>query len=518
LSRAVRILIATAAALAAAVPAAQAATPFTAGVGGKPSVAVGADGSGHVVWATTEDNSRVGYCRVGPGSTACNRTDALTFGAATAAHSNGRPVVFTPTANKVVIVAGCWNCPFTEDRTFVWTSTDNGGSFGAPVEIGRSLETQGSGLWLDDAGNFVGVSHSRVKAADLTAGEGVQYATGGIFTYGPEVARVAGTTKLVTATNDLDVVKYGVFTGAGLGAATVNNATNWLIDRTLPAAEGDNSDTALNSGPRGVYLTYRYFVANDNRVGLRRFDPAANTFGGPVYIEGDDPIENNSLDYPDSFQDASGRLHVVWRTLHDGGRLRYRVSDPAGANLSAAANIATHESFHEPKLAAGADGRGFAVWTPNVTGNVRVVPLDPQPEPGAGAGGAGGGGAGGGGGGGATPRPTFSFSGPGSILSARIVGRRIKVRMKGVIGMPAGASPATACTGKVRLKLKKRKRVMLNRTVKVKFRNGRCRFAKTVFLKRSKLGKTRRLRLRVRFMGNAVLAAGSRRFTLTIKK
>ena len=90
--------------------------------------------------------------------------------------------------------------------------------------------------------------------------------------------------------------------------------------------------------------------------------------------------------------------------------------------------------------------------------------------------------------------------------------------MKGAIGLPAGANPATACTGKVRLKLKKRKRTMLNRTVRVKMRRGKCRFAKTVFLKRSKVGKTRRLRLKVRFMGNTVLKAGSRNFTLTIRK
>jgi hypothetical protein len=156
---------------------------------------------------------------------------------------------------------------------------------------------------------------------------------------------------------------------------------------------------------------------------------------------------------------------------------------------------------------------------------VRVVPLDPQPEPvtttttgGGGTTPPPSGGGGGGSGGGPTITPTFSFTGPGSILSARIVGSRIKVRMKGVIGLPAGASRTTACTGKVRLKLKKGKRVMLNRTVRVKFRKGKCRFAKTAFLKRSKVGKTRTLRLKVRFMGNTVLKAGSKKFTLTIKK
>jgi hypothetical protein len=428
--------------------------------------------------------------------------------------------VFTPVANKVVIVAGCWNCGAggTTDRTYRWISTNNGESFGAAVEIGQSMTTNGTGLWLDDAGIFVGATSARAKAADLTAGQGVEYATGGIFVYGPEIARVPGSNKLVAATNDLDVVKYGVFDGAPFTVAGINNVANWLIDRTLPAAEGDNSDTALSSGPNGVYLTYRYFVPNDNRVGLRRFDPATDSFGPATHIEGPDAIDNNSLDYPDSFQDASGRLHVIWRTLHSGGRLRYRVSDTTGANFTAAANLATQEGFHEPEIAAGGDGRGFAVWTPGTTGNVRVVPLDPQPEPAVVPPPGGGSTPPPGGSGGPTVRPTFSFTGPGNILSAKIVGDRIKVRMKGAIGLPAGANPALACTGKVRLKLKKRKRVMLNRTVRVKMRRGKCRFAKTVFLKRSKVGKTRRLRLKVRFMGNTVLKAGSRHFTLTIRK
>ena len=209
----------------------------------------------------------------------------------------------------------------------------------------------------------------------------MDYATGGIFTYGPEVVRVPGSNKLVAATNDLDVVKYGVFDGAPFSVAGINGPTNWLADQTLSAPEGDNSDSDLNSGPNGVYLTYRYFVPNDSRVGLRRFDPVSNTFGAPVYVEGPDGIDGNSLDYPDSHQDPSGRLHVLWRSLYGGGRLRYRVSDPTGANFSAAANLAVQEGFYEPRLAAGADGRGFAAWTPGSTGNIRIVPLDPQPEP-----------------------------------------------------------------------------------------------------------------------------------------
>ena len=58
-----------------AIPAgAQAATPFTAGSGASPDVAVGSDGTGYVVWQTGGENDQVGYCRVSAEATACNRT------------------------------------------------------------------------------------------------------------------------------------------------------------------------------------------------------------------------------------------------------------------------------------------------------------------------------------------------------------------------------------------------------------------------------------------------------------
>lgn len=362
--------------------AAGAATPFTAGVGSEPSVAVGPDGTGHVVWQTNEANVKVGYCRISPGASACNRFELLPYGASTAANDAGRARVFAPSPTRVVIVSACWNCPTgIADRTYRWESSNGGTTFGSAVQIGEGIETAGFGTWLDDLGRWIGASGSRVKAAEFTAGEGVQYATGGLFVYGPEVTRLPGTNKLVAATNDLEVVRYGVYNGLSTTVAGFNNAANWAINRSLVGAEPDNSDTALNSGPNGVFLSYLYFVANDNHVGLRRFDPATDTFGPPIYVEGPDPIDNVSLRDPDSFQDPSGRIHVAWSSLFDGGRLRYRVSDPSGTVFTPTANLATSETFTEPEIAAGPDGRGFAAWTPNVIGAIRIVPLDPQAEP-----------------------------------------------------------------------------------------------------------------------------------------
>lgn len=337
-----------------------------------------------MVWQTDEDNTRVGYCRISPGASACNRTELLPYGASVDANEAGRAQVFAPTSTKVVIVSGCWNCGAggITDRTFRWISTNGGTSFGAPTEISQGVETAGFGTWLDDLNLYVGTEGSRVKAQALTPlDDGVQYATGGLFVFGPEVTRVPGSNKLVAATNDLEVVKYGVYNGLSASPAAINTDANWAIDRNLPGAEPDNGDTALNSGPNGVYLSYLYFVANDNRVGLRRFDSATNSFGGPLYIEGTSPIDNSSLQEPDSFQDPSGRIHAVWSSLYGGGRLRYTVSDTGGGSFTPVANLATGETFNEPEVAAGPDGRGFATWTPNVSGAIRIVPLDPQFEP-----------------------------------------------------------------------------------------------------------------------------------------
>ncbi len=363
---------------------AQAATPFTAGAGADPSVAIGSDGTGHIAWETEAENTQVGYCRVSSEATSCNRTEILSFPGSTEAQRAGKAQVFAPAPEKVVIVAGCWECPTeTFNRTYRWISTNNGASFGPAEEIGTGPETNGRGAWLDDVSIYVGTNGANAKAALTDLGQGVTYATGGLFVYGPELVRVQGTDKLVAATNDLGAVKYGVYKGSTLTAANINNVANWEIDKTLPAPEPENSDTSLNSGPNGVFLTYRNFVPGNTHIGLRRFDATTNTFGGATFIEGSNPIDDASLGAPDSYQDPSGRIHVVWTTLYEGGRLRYAVSDPSGANFSAAGTLAGSEGFYEPELAAGADGHGFAVWTAGISGPIRVVPLDPQPEPGA---------------------------------------------------------------------------------------------------------------------------------------
>jgi hypothetical protein len=111
-----------------------------------------------------------------------------------------------------------------------------------------------------------------------------------------------------------------------------------------------------------------------------------------------------------------------------------------------------------------------------------------------------------------------SFTGRGNSLTAKIVGNRVRIRARGTIKLPAGA-PRSACSGKIKLTVKRKRTTLAKRSAKLKRKNGKCRFGKTIFIRRSKVGRsTTRLRLKVSFRGNAVLKAGSTTKTLVIKR
>lgn len=364
-------------------PAAQAATPFTAGTGHGHDLAVGSDGTGHLVWLTDETPSRIGYCRIPAGGSACDSESTfLTFPGTSASSSGDQAQVFTPTANKVVVLGSCTQCTGIQNRTFRYISTDNGVSFpSAGIEVG-DLRLNGQAAFINTGDVALSVSgrifqgqDDPASTFDLTLGETSS------SVYDASTATVPGVAKAVYAVNDLDTVRYRVFNDtAPTTAAELNILGNWSATKLLSAAEGNNDETHLGSGPNGVFLTYRYGQPTENRIGLRKFDATTDTFGAPSYIEGADAIENSGIGESNHSQDAGGRLHVVWRSLFDGNRLRYRRSDDGGASFTPAANLATRETFLSPVVEAGPAGTGFAAW--RSTGNaIRIVPIDPQAEP-----------------------------------------------------------------------------------------------------------------------------------------
>jgi hypothetical protein len=359
--------------------ASQAATPFTAGSGSDPDVAVGFDGSAHVVWTTAGANTEVGYCRVSPVTEACGRTELLEFPGAAAANASGRATVFVPAPNKVVIVAGCWNCPGTPttsaNKAFRWISTDNGSTFAA-TQIGREFELHGVGAWLDDANLFVAANSNSAMAQSMPTlvGAAVPVAPTGYFFDG-EVVRVPGTGTLVGASNDLGRIGYRAYDGA-LSAGAINNVGNWSAIGSIGSAAETASESSLNAGGGGATVVYRSQQSGATRLALRGFDPGTETFGAPTFIQGDNSVDAG-LQQPDGFQDLAGRLYVVWQVPGGGGLLRYRAGLANGTEFGAVGTLASGENFTEPEVAVGNE-TGYVVWTQGSSGLVRVVLVDPR--------------------------------------------------------------------------------------------------------------------------------------------
>ena len=291
--------------------------------------------------------------------------------------------MFAPTATKIVVLGACFICGDGDaaDDIVRWTSTDGGTSFGAREIIGEALTiSQGigpNGTWLDAQGLFV--TPAGGNTALVAAPVAAVTVVGSGFVYTPSVVPVAGTPKLVYAASDLGAVQYAVHIGPALSVSSIGSGVQWTTSVGLTSPEGNSNETQLNSGPAGAFLTYRRVVPSDDRVVLRRFDAATNTFGAATEIQGGDVIDD-SADYPDSSQDAAGRVHVVWLSRYADDRLRYARSDTTGANFSAPANIAQGETFIAPDVAAAPDGGGWAAWQGVGDTPIRVVRIEPAAE------------------------------------------------------------------------------------------------------------------------------------------
>jgi hypothetical protein len=383
MSRTLVALLVTATAMVIAAPA-TAATPFTAGTGSGHDLAVGSDGTAHLAWVTNEVDDRVGYCRVPAGGTACDgESGFFNFPDVSAtASAQGAVQVFAQEANNVRILATCTQCPSgdTSNNTFRWTSTDNGVTFPAVAEVG-ALAFSGQSGYIG-GGQVLGVGGSLFQGLISPPPAAGPIDLGGAgYSFSASAVRAPALNEAVYAVSNLTAVKYRVYDTAAFTPASLNVLANWDADRFLSSAEPDNEETHLSAGGNGVRLSYvATFSPADARVGLRTYNPATDLFGSPTYLPRASGVDTNGLDFPHHSQDPGNRMHFAWRTLHDGGRLRYSRSTDGGASFSAPANLALGESFLDPLVEAGMAGTGFAAWR-STGGAVRIVAIDPEPEP-----------------------------------------------------------------------------------------------------------------------------------------
>lgn len=384
-------LAATAVALLTATGSAGAATPFTAGTGSDPDVAVTPNGTAFVAYNIGSPH-RLQVCRVPRGADACDSVTTLNFPSGASAVEAGEPQVFAVSDTKIVVVGSCFTCGGggASNRLWRFVSTDGGGSYPAITEIGAPNggndafpDENSQAEWREDldGGTLLSVRRGRVGAYNTASDTAFAEFAGAGIMYRPAVGRVPGTNRAVAVASNLAVIRYGHFT-TGIPSPTrlqLSTTANWTGGLQASGRGEQAEEPSLATGSSGLFLGYRRVLPDQFLV--RKFDPTTNTFGAATAIQGTAAIESSSsIQYPYLFQDPAGRIHGIWRALYSGpggNRLRYTVSTDGGATYAAARTLVAGETVLDPQLAVASDGYGVAAYETVGGTNIRVVRLDP---------------------------------------------------------------------------------------------------------------------------------------------
>ena len=353
--------------------------------GGTPDIAVDPVGRAHIVWndTTLPAPDVVKYCQLPRGGSACGNAETFT---SSPNGIFGRPHVFSyPTTNVSVFYQRC--CGPNEGTRDVY-SANSGIDFSGELNIGN-----GPGFTADEAVYSPATFSYSLLSEVITGGARVQ--NGDISLPLASTSALLGSVSsnegaIALQANSRPVVVYQLQTSpwtfvwrkfndvAPVNEASINNSANWT-----PEAPIDNqrvttaSGPALAGGPNGVFLFWQKRSPDEGFVS--KFTGSGWT--APVKIS-----DNRAFNDLDLYQDAGGRLHAVWNAYNDGA-LRYRWSDD-GVNWSPVVDIARGESYHQVRVSAAVDHRGFAIWNrggPDVVA-VPLEALPPLPPSGSGSG------------------------------------------------------------------------------------------------------------------------------------
>jgi hypothetical protein len=368
-------IIASALALAFAAPAQ--AAPVDLGVGSDPSAVIDPAGTAHIVYDASGGET---YCRLPRNAKACDVLTPLPL-----ADHAGRVKIFRRAADGALLIAqasGAENPAGGYGGTWLRVSIDNGASWQAPLPIGTGLRRLDD-LTLSNDGSAVftvsedtdslffqsaPVTGSEARTLDLNATPAGGHAGSA---YRAEIVQTPQGT-LVAAIDTITDTLWRVFGGGDL-----YNQAAWA---PFPARKlRGEGDPDLASGPRGTYLMSNRSIAFQRRdlaapFVIRSLDAKRARWRAPKRLAEDRAVTGSG----DLAQDAKGRLHVAWASSELGvscvvyARTGTRSSSWFGRSTTL---FKTRSDEHEPEnvtLAAGADGRGVAVWG------------EPGPEPNAG--------------------------------------------------------------------------------------------------------------------------------------
>jgi hypothetical protein len=346
-----------AAALAATAAPASAASPFDLPEQGThPSLALGADGTGHVVY--TDDPFAVDaahYCRLPAGATACSHTATLK---PPDGHVDDAFAVLDGATIRVVMPR------YVEGDVFQWTAPAAGGPFTGPVEIapnGSHTGETSSAVLLNPGGALTLASWNPLAYVQtIPPGTEVQLPDPS-YAFDLDVAYVPGSGDQIAA-------GYSI---PNSGDSTVAFWRNGAGPSTL----GAGSEPELSGGPAGVFLTYRLErpgLGFSDRIAVRRLEGAG--FGAARHV-------GREVGYfPQVFQAGDGDdalVYAMWRLNGSPNEVRLATSGDRARGFGKAGTIARDSrAVSHFEADAIADGTGWAVWAHISRAPITVLPLE----------------------------------------------------------------------------------------------------------------------------------------------
>lgn len=372
----------------------------TLALGDDPNVAVGPDGTAHVVWHLVHErrlgeaeNDLLYYCQIPPGQRRCASANARPFPAPPPellptrpgespdpSTIVGRPGVFVRGAEVLV----------TESRmgiggggTFLRRSTDGGRTFAGPELLTRpAIEPDEAVLGPGRSVTFVNTNFPR--------GQFLQNAAFDTFTEPGQLPLSGRRRRAISMDVDLAGPRpvvvwledgprrfssrnaaYRIFNGpTSAGAATtaaMHSLASWSAPRALGSVTARLDSLALASGRAGLFLVQQGPLRRPGEILLRRF--SGSTFAAPRLVN-PSPRRSRSRYWGYDLnlaQDSAGRLFVLWRNSTSTALVVRRIAgrrwtDRRGwSRLRTVVNHSRGPRRKEPQIAADG-GRGMIVW------------------------------------------------------------------------------------------------------------------------------------------------------------
>jgi hypothetical protein len=489
------------AALLAATPAASAYITIGSGNAAMPGLSVDPAGTAYIAWnGNATGDLPLQFCRLPRAAAGCDAGVGATIAAP--GTSLSRPFIAVA-GDQVVVVQHRYGAGVPGFRAlYTFTSNNRGATFGAGKVAGKADPTDavtgpGATATVTWAGN------EYVQNVPLAGDPPVN--SDGISTLAWADWKAASPGYYSEAIALLDGLPAALLvsnTGAAQfrrhAGGDINAAANW----TAPLVVAQVQHPRLASGPAGLAM-----ITGDGAGSIHARTWNGSTFGAPVAIGPGNPPTTHLA------QDGAGRLHAVYESGDASGRaLVHAVSDDAGATwrkarLESETNAAY--GFADTRVATAPDHLGVAVWIggphevrvtrlgPDVPNAAPPPPLPPPPPAPVAPAPA------------AKPKPALAARGSATRLATRV-----RIRIRGELVAPGGVSDARACRGTVAVSVKRGRVVVLSRTSKV---NRNCEFGFTAFVKTSKVKRAKKLAVRIRFKGNAALAAATKTSSVKVR-